>query len=166
MNRLWVRNLIGVAVAAAALVTTCVVYLHPDWASYRSTVEPQRVASPGASASVFGQTWRIGSVRRVATLPDRPYGPSIPQGATLAVVIIERSGPPTTQPCDGVLTDGRRRWRDQSSSSVVYPLDSGATQFCNKPGPLQFDFLLPADVNPNAVDVIDSNNAIVLRLQF
>jgi hypothetical protein len=166
MNRLWVRNLIGVAVAAAALATSCVVNLYPDWVGYRRTVEPQRVASLGASASVFGQTWRIGSVRRVAKLPDRPDGPSIPRGATLAVVIIERSGPATTQPCDGVLTDGRRRWRGQSSSSVVYPLDPGATEFCNKPGPLQFDFLLPADVKPNAVDVIDSSDAILLRLQF
>src|SRR5947208_1105973 len=104
MNRLWVRNLIGIAVTAAAVATLCVVELYPRWSTYRRTIEPEHVASPGTSASVRGQTWRLGSVRHVATLPARPFGPSIPKGAVLAVVTIERSGAPVAGMCGGVLT--------------------------------------------------------------
>ena len=48
----------------------------------------------------------------------------------------------------------------------LYLLSPGATELCNKPGPLQFDFLLPSDVAPNAVDVTDANDAILLRLML
>lgn len=164
MNRLWVRNLIGVAVTAAALATLCVVELYPQWSAYRRTREPEYIVSPGMSAPVLGQTWRLGSVRRINSLPDRPFGPVIPKGATLAVVTIERSGAPVTGMCVGVLTDGRRRWVDQSSSGDVYPTSPGATVFCSKPGPLQFNFLLPSNVSPTAVDVIDGTSAILLRI--
>jgi hypothetical protein len=164
MNRLWVRNLIGIAVAVAALTTICIVELSPQWSDYRRASEPEQVVSSGASASVLGQTWRLGSVRRITTLPDRPFGASIPKGATLAVVTIERSGTPGTGQCVGVLTDGRRRWQDQSSSSVDYPISPGATLFCSKPGPLQFNFLLPSNVRPTAVDITDGSDAILLRI--
>lgn len=167
MNRLWVRNLIGIAVVAAALTTICIVELSPQWSLYRRSVVPQQVVSRGASASAFGQTWRLGSVRRIAKLPERPGGPQpVPEGATLAVVTIERSGAPFKGMCIGVLTDGRRRWQDQSSSGVVYPLSPGATEFCSKPGPLQFDFLLPSDVALSAIDVTDADDAILLRLML
>ncbi|HEY1841342.1 MAG TPA: hypothetical protein VGG53_14190, partial [Mycobacterium sp.] len=92
MNRLWVRNLIGIAVAAAALATICIVELYPQWSHYRQTVVPQQVVTSGERAQGFGQTWRLESIRRIAKLPDRPYGPSVPQGATLVVVTLERSG--------------------------------------------------------------------------
>jgi len=166
MNRLWVRNLIGTVVAAAALATICIVELYPQWSHYRQTVVPQRIIASGASASVYGQTWRLGSIRRIDKLPERRYGPSVPQGATLVVVTLERSGGPITAQCTGVLTDGRRRWQDQSSSSVVYPVSPGATEFCSKPGALQFNFLLPRDVNPTAVDVTDGSDAVVLRVML
>jgi hypothetical protein len=166
MNRLWVRNLIGIAVAVAALTTICFVELSPQWSVYRRTMEPPQVLSPGASASALGQTWRLGSVRRITTLPERPFGRPIPKGATLAVVTIERSGPPVAGQCVGVLTDGRRRWKDQSSSSVDYPISPGATEFCSKPGPLQFDFLLPSNVRPTAIDITDGSDAILLRIML
>lgn len=164
MNRLWVRNLIGIAVAAAALAIICIVELSPQWSAYRRTIEPQQVLSPGASASALGQTWRLGSIGRVTTLPERPFGSSIPKDATLAVVTIERSGTPATGQCIGVLTDGRRRWQDESSTSVDFPISPGATEFCSKPGSLQFNFLLPSNVRPTAVDITDGSGAILLRI--
>lgn len=166
MNRLWIRNLTGMSVVVAALAVIGVIDLYPQWSSYRHTVVPQQIISRDGSASAFGQTWRLGSVRRIATLPDRPFGAKVPQGATLTVVIVERTGPPATQGCTGVLTDGRRRWRDQSNSNVVYPEVAGATEFCSKPGAVQFNFLLPSNVTPTAIDVTDVSNAIVLRIQL
>jgi hypothetical protein len=166
MSRLWIRNLVGMSAVVAALATIGVIDLYPQWSSYRHTVVPQQIISRQESASVFGQTWRLRSIRRISTLPHHPWGASVPQGATLAVVVIERSGPPTTEVCTGFLTDGRRRWRDQTTSSVVYPLVPGATEFCGKPGSVQFNFLLPSNVTPTAIDVIDARNAIVLRIQL
>jgi hypothetical protein len=166
MSRLWIRNLTGMSVVVAALAIIGVLDLYPQWSSYRHTVVPQQIIARNGSASAFGQTWRLGSIRRVATLPDRLLGAKVPQGATLAVVIIERSGPPAAQGCTGVLTDGRRRWRDQSASNLVYPEVAGATEFCSKPGPVQFNFLLPSNVTPTAIDITDASNAIVLRIQL
>lgn len=166
MSRLWIRNLVGMSVVVTALALIGVIDLYPHWSSYRHTVVPQQIISRQGSASVFGQTWRLGSIRRISTLPHRPFRASIPQGATLAVVVIERSGPPTTEPCTGVLTDGRRRWRDQSDTSAVYPEVPGATEFCDKPGSVLFNFLLPSDVTPTAIDVTDASNAILLRIRL
>jgi hypothetical protein len=166
MSRLWIINLIALSAVVAALSVIGVMELYPQWSAYRHTVVPQRIASREASASAFGQMWRLASFHRTSTLPNRLHGASIPPGATLAVVIIDRSGPPATGVCTGVLTDGRRRWRDQSASSVVYPQVPGATEFCSKPGPLQFDFLLPGDVTPNAIDITDASDAIVLRIKL
>ena len=164
MSRLWVRNLIGIAVVAAAIVTLCVVELYPQWSSYRRTVEPERVIGRDGSSTISGQTWRLGSVHRTGTLPESRYGPSIPKGAVLTVVTIERSGSPVPGRCVGVLTDGRRRWQDQSASGASFPVSRGATEFCSKRGPLQFNFLLPSDATPTALDITDTTDAIQLRI--
>ena len=106
----------------------------------------------------------VGSPDRHASGPPRQA--AVPQGATLVVVTIERSGAVLAGRCVGVLTDGRQRWQDQSSSDVIYPTDPGATEFCSKPGSLQFNFLLPSNVTPTAVDVTDGNDGILLRLML
>lgn len=164
MSRLWVRNLIGLAVVVAALVVLCVVELYPEWSSYRRTIEPERVIGRGGSAELSGQSWHLGAVHRTGTLPKSPYRPSIPKGAVLTVVTIERTGSPGPQLCVGFLTDGRRRWRDQTNSGTSYPVSRGATPFCSQPGPVQFNFLLPSDATPTAVDIADANSAILLRI--
>lgn len=166
MSRLWVRNLIGLAVVITAVVTLCVLELYPQWSSYRRTVEPQRVIDRGGSASMLGQTWRLASVHRTGTLPESRFGPSIPKGAVLTAVTLERTGSPVPGQCVGVLTDGRRRWQDQLASGATFPVSRGATQFCSERGSLQFNFLLPNDVTPTAVDVTDTNNAILLRIML
>ena|ERR1700733_2032949 len=166
MSKLWVRNLLGSMLTTGALAVMCIIGQFSQWAIYGHSVTPEHVVGPGASATSFGQTWRLGSIRRITELPKRPTGPTIPQGATLVVVVIERSGVPGSLLCTGILTDGRRRWHDQSSSLVVYPLVRGATQFCSKPGSLQFNFLLPSNVSPTAIDLTDGNGAIALRLML
>ena len=90
MTKLWQRNVIGIVVAAVTAAIICVIDLYPDWSSYRQTMVPPHVIAAGASSSVYGQTWRLGSIRRIAKLPDRALGASVPPGATLTVVTIER----------------------------------------------------------------------------
>jgi hypothetical protein len=166
VNRLWVRNLLGITVITGSLAANCLAVLFSQWSIYQHSVTPDHVVPRGSTASMSGQTWRLGSVQRITKLPDRAGRPPIPPGATLMAVVIERSIGTNRLLCTGVLTDGRQRWRDQSSSLVVYPLVPGATQFCSKPGPLQFDFLLPRNVNPSAIDLTDGNGAIGLRFEI
>jgi hypothetical protein len=165
MRSALLRNLIGVVVAVAAATAIVVADLYPEWSSYRHTIAPQHVIAAGASSSVYGQTWRLGSVRRIADFSDGLLGPA-PSGTVLTVVSIDRSGSPTMTECTGVITDGRRRWRVQGLSGFTAPLVAGATPYCSKPGALQFSFLMPSSVAPRAVDITAANEAILLRIML
>jgi hypothetical protein len=54
----------------------------------------------------------VASVRHLSRNPVK-YGPALPEGAVLIVVYIDRSGPVRQQVCDGVITDGQRRWKSE-----------------------------------------------------
>jgi hypothetical protein len=65
-----------------------------------------------------------------------------------------------------VLTDGNRRWKNESVGGFIAPEGDGVTSLCNQPGLLQFTFLLPQDVVPTAMEVVTLDGRITVRLQL
>ena len=158
----WQRNVIGLAVAALAAGVLIITDLYPDWSAYHARTTPPLVAAKGQSVSVDNQTWRLGGIRHLNAVPGAPDG-SLPPQTSLTVVTIERTGSPSTRECAAVITDGRRRWQSAPIRSRA-PLVDGAVERCSRPGPLQLSFLLPSDAVPTAVDLIDTDGAIMLRI--
>lgn len=158
----WQRNVIGLAVAALAAGVLIITELYPDWSAYHTATTPSLIAAKGQSVTADGQTWRLGGIRHLGAVPGAPDG-SLPPQTALTVVTIERTGPPSARECTAVITDGRRRWQSALTRGRA-PLVDGAVERCSRPGPLQLSFLLPSAGVPTAVDVIDSNGAIILRI--
>lgn len=148
------RNLVGAAVAAAAIAVLAAWQLWPPWSAYRDTVVPRHTVAAGQRLTVDGQTWAVGDVRHL----DRDaFGGPLPTGTVSTVVAVERSGAEVPDSyCVAVLTDGRNRWRGQV-------LGSGG---CGGTGPLSFSFLVPSDVVATAMDLTALDGAILLRLQL
>jgi hypothetical protein len=165
MTALWKRNAIGATVAVVALAVFAVCYLRPEWSAYRQTVLPPHVVPAGQSLEVDGLTWRVSSVRHLASSPGIA-APALPEGTVLSVVSIDRSGDAAGQSCGGVLTDGNRLWRAQVVGVYTVLPPDGVTGDCSKPGPVQFTFVLPQDAVPTAVDITTGNGQIKLRLQL
>jgi hypothetical protein len=167
LSALWVRNLIGAAVTAAALavlVFTGLGGLGESWAGYRHTVVPGAVVPAGQSGDAAGHTWKIDAIRHLNRSP-RDFGPRLPAGAVLTVITVDRSGPPPTDTiCNGVITDGKRRWKSERIGTFSVPEGDGVTSLCNEPGLIQFTFLLPHDVVPTAVDIVQMDGRITVRL--
>jgi hypothetical protein len=150
--RLWQRNLIGGAVAAAALAVLVVVDLWPQWASYRATVEPAHVVAPRQRLTVDGQTWAVADVRHLRRDPN-PGVPPPPEGSVLTVVTVDRSGAIAPDSYFiGVLTDGQRRWRGESLNAPS--------------GRMAWKFVIPDDAVPTALDITTLNGSIPIRLQL
>jgi len=160
---LWQRNVIGLAVAAVAMVVLGITDLYPHWSAYRAGIAPARVIAKGDTATVDGQTWRVGAIHHLNAVPHARE--RLPAHTALTVVTVERTGTPPPRECTAVITDGRRRWQTAALSNRA-PLVGGATDRCSRPGPLQLSFLLPSDAVPTAVDLIDANNAIMLRIML
>ncbi len=159
----WRRNLVGVAVAAAAAAVIVATELYPDWSTYRDTVVPGHTVASGKSLDAYGQTWQLGSIQHLDALPSGALPHQLPKGTTLLVVTIDRSGSPTLGYCVGYATDGTHRWRAQGIGQFAVPTPDGATLLCSDPGRLQFSFLLPDAAVPTAVDVVDGEGRIRLR---
>jgi hypothetical protein len=163
LSALWQRNAVGAVVVAAALGVLVAVDFAPQWSSYRRTVDPETVVSKGESGVAIGQTWKLASVRHLSRNPVN-YGPALPEGAVLIVVYIDRSGPVRRQVCDGVITDGQRRWKSEGIGGFSPRMPDGATNLCSEPGQLQLTFLMPRDAIPTAVDVVTLDGDIMVRL--
>jgi hypothetical protein len=167
LSALWVRNLIGAVVAAAAigvLVFTGLGGLGESWTEYRHTVEPGAVVAAGQSGDAGGHTWKIDSMRHLNSSP-RSFGPPLPAGTVLTVVTVERSGPPPEKViCNGVITDGERRWKNEGVGGFIAPESDGVTSLCHGTGLLQFTFLLPQDAVPTAMDIVQFDGRITVRL--
>ncbi len=163
----WVRNGIGVVVAAAALavlVFTGLGGLRESWADYRRTVVPQVVVPVGGSGSADGRSWKIDGIRHMNRSP-RDFGPPLPAGTVLTVITVDRSGaPPAGTICNGVITDGERRWNSERVGFFSAPEGDGVTSLCSQPGLLQFAFVLPQDVVPRALDIVQFDGRITARL--
>jgi hypothetical protein len=160
---LWQRNVIGAVVAAVAVGVFVVIDLGPQWSEYRHTVVPETVVAAGNSGTADGQTWKVESIRHLNRDPAS-FGPPLPAGTVLTAVTLERSGPTSDEICVGVITDGSRRWQAEGVGGFRPPLAGGVNTLCNKPGPVQFTFLLPHDVVPTAMDVTTLDGQIRVRL--
>lgn len=163
--RLWQRNVIGVVVAAVVLTVLVMTELRPDWSRYRHTVDPAHVVAAGETGSFDGQTWTVTGVRHLNTATG-PRAKALPDGTVLQVVSIARTGAPDGDLCTGMITDGRRRWQAEGLTGYGPPLPDGASNRCTGRGPVQFSFLLPHDTVPTAVDVVDLDGRIRVRLEL
>ena len=162
LTALWRRNVVGAVVTAAALGVLVAVDLGPQWSTYRHTVVPEHVVPSGQSGAAGGQTWKVDSVRHLNRSPLN-FGPPLPAGTVLNVITLDRSGPPADELCVGVITDGVQRWTAEGVGGFTPIAGDGVTSMCNKPGRLQFAFVLPRDVVPTAVDVT-ADGQITVRM--
>jgi hypothetical protein len=163
--KVWQRNIIGAVVAAFALAVLIVTELAPDWSRYQHTVVPAHVVATGQTGSFDGQTWTISGVRHL----NKASGPgtkAVPAGTVVQVVSINRTGAPDGDMCNGMITDGPRRWQAEGLTGYGPQLPEGASDRCTGKGPVQFSFLLPDDVVPTAVDVVDLDGRIRVRLEL
>ena len=167
LSALWMRNVIGAVVAAAALgvlVFTDLGGLGESWAEYRRTVVPAAVVPAGERGDAEGHSWEIVSIRHLNRSPTS-FGPPLPSHTVLTVITVDRSGPPPTDAiCNGVLTDGERRWKNEGIGGFTAPEADGVTNLCNQAGRLQFTFLLPQDAVPTAMDVVAFDGRIAVRM--
>lgn len=164
LSKLWVRNVIGAAVALAAAAVVIFTGLGESWATNRHTVVPGAVVSKGQSGEAGGYTWKINATKYLNRSP-RGYGPPLPAGTVLRVVTVERTGPPPEKViCNGVITDGERRWKSEGVGGFTAPEGDGVTSLCSGTGLLQFTFLLPQDAVPTAMDIVQFDGEITVRL--
>jgi hypothetical protein len=163
--KLWQRNIIGAVLAVLALTALAATELAPDWSRYRQTVTPAHLVAAGGSGSFDGQTWKITALRHMNSEAGSRARP-LPAGTVLQVVSIDRTGAPEGDMCTGVITDGQRRWQAEGLTGYGAPLPDGASNRCTGKGPVQFSFLLPHDVVPAAVDVVDLDGRIRVRLEL
>ena len=163
LSALWVRNVIGAVVTAAVIGVLIATGLGESWTTYRHSVIPEGVVAAGQGGTVGGRTWKVHAIRHLNRSPA-DYGPQLPEGTVLTVITVDRSGPPPDEICNGQIFAGDRRWKSQGIGGFSPPDPDGVTALCNKPGLLQFTFLLPRDVEPTAMDVTTLDGRITVRL--
>lgn len=163
-SKLWVRNAIGTVVALAAIAVVIYTGYGESWATYRHTVVPGAVVPKGQSGEAGGYTWKVESTKYLNSSPNR-FGPPLPSGTVVRIVTVERTGPPPEQlMCNGVISDGERRWKSEGVAGFSPLPRDGVTNLCSQPGLLQFSFVLPRDVVPTSLDVVQFDGAITVRL--
>jgi hypothetical protein len=161
---LWQRNLIAAVVLVAALATYWATEIRADFSDYRHNTVPEHVVPAGGSLTVDGVTWKVWSVRHLNGA-SRPKFAPLPEGAVLEVVIIERAGAqPSKNICNGIIADGERRWIAETPGYL--PAADGIVTTCAQPGPIQFEFVLPRDAVPTAVDVVAFDRQIIVRMEL
>jgi hypothetical protein len=164
LSALWVRNIIGAVVAAAAIGVIIATVLWGPWTTYRHTVVPEAVVPVGQTGTAGGYTWKVATVKHLNRNPAG-YGPELPAGTVLTVITVNRTGPPSEEMCRGVITDGEQQWEAESIGGFAPQAPEGVATICGgKPGPVQFSFLLPQDVVPTAVDVTTFDGQITARM--
>lgn len=164
LSALWVRNIIGAAVAAAAIGVIIVTVLWGQWTTYRHTVIPEAVVPVGQTGTAGGYTWKVENVKHLNRNPAG-YGPDLPAGSVLTVITVDRSGPPSDVICKGVITDGTHQWDAENIGGFAPTPPEGVATICGgKSGPVQFSFLLPQDVVPTAMEVATFDGRITARM--
>ena len=116
LSKLWVRNVIGAVVVAGGRRSghhhrsrRIVGDIPPHRRSGRRRA--RRAERRGRGVHLEG--------RRDKYLNRSPnsYGPPLPAGTVLSVITVERTGPPPEKVvCNGVITDGERRWKNEASA--------------------------------------------------
>lgn len=162
LAKLWQRNVLGAIAIVCVLGVYWVIDFAPDWSAFRHSVEPRVVIGKGESGSAGGQTWRLTSVKHLDRSPTR-FGPPLPSGTVLTVLDVDRSGTPGQGYCTAVITDGTTRWTAEGVGGYIPIPPDGVTSLCSLPGPVQFAFVLPDNVVPTALDVVD-NGQITVRM--
>ena len=169
-SRLWFKNSAAAVVALLALASAIPlsVYDREDYQDYRASRIPARTIEPGTSATIDGQVWTLGSVRQFGRSPAAHR--AAPKGTAITVVQITRTGGAShSVRCTAYLIDGDRRWQAEDaygSDFWVPPPDDRTTGSCDKPGSLQFSFLVPDDARPSAVDLVDLDRRIEVRVKL
>ncbi|MGE2834650.1 hypothetical protein [Mycobacterium sp. SMC-4] len=165
-SKLWQRNVIGAVVTVASLAAVVATDLGPKWSHYLGTVHPGADAPRGEDVTVDSQSWKLGEVRHLGRRV-KPPGSTLPAGTVVTVVTVLRDGAPGPElGCDGVLTDGRHRWRGQPPIHYGLKPVAGAALNCARPGPIQWAFTIPDGVVPTALDVTTYDGSILVRLQL
>lgn len=162
ISALWQRNLIGAVVVACVVAAYTVIDFGPSWSAYRNTQTPQLVVPAGESGTADGQTWRLESIRHQNRSPYS-FGPPLPDGTVLTVIVVDWSGTPLPGLCTAVLTDGERRWDAERVGGFSPIPPEGMKSLCDAPGRIQFGFVLPSDAVPTALDVTHDDE-ITVRL--
>ena len=162
VRALWQRNAIGAVVVACAVGVFVAIDFGPPWSAYRDTLTPRLTVPAGQSGTADGQTWELVSVRHLNRTP-LSFGPALPPGTVLRVIGLDWSGTPRSGYCQAVLTDGERRWEAEGVGGFSPIPGEGVKALCDKPGRIQFAFLLPSDVVPTAMDVTHDGQ-ITVRL--
>ncbi|MDA2890749.1 hypothetical protein PDG61_07490 [Mycolicibacterium sp. BiH015] len=162
LSKLWQRNLIGTVVVACAVGAYIAIDFGPYWSAYRHTYTPQLVVPDGESGTSDGQTWKLESIRYLNKSP-LSFGPPLPQGTVLTVIVVDWSGTAVPGLCTAVLTDGERRWDAERSGGFAPIPPDGLQSLCYQPGRTQFAFVVPSDAVPTALD-ITHDDQITVRL--
>jgi len=168
-SRLWFKNGVGAVIAVAALVAAIPVsvYDRDDFRAYRASRIPAHTVGPGTSVGIDGQEWSLGSVRQYGRSPAARR--AAPKGTAITVVQISRSGTASHPArCTAYLIEGDRRWRAEEAYGGDFwvPPADDATGECTEPGSLQFSFLVPDDAHPSAVDLVDADRGITVRVRL
>lgn len=163
ISALWQRNVIGAVVVASAVGAFVAIDFAPQWSAYSHTVTPQLVVPDGESGSADGQTWKLVSTRHLNRSPLN-FGPPLPPGTVLTVIVVDWTGSARPGLCSAVLTDGERRWDAEGVGGFSPIPPDGVEALCSKPGRIQFGFVLPDDVVPTALDVTHDGQITVRML--
>ncbi|MUM22987.1 hypothetical protein FZI91_14910 [Mycobacterium sp. CBMA271] len=164
------RNTVGAVLAASAVAASSWVdvlergRIH----EYVETRYLVHTVTRGQSTLIDGQEWKLGSIRELGKAPTARH--PAPKGTEITVVQIVRTGTPTNPDlCTAYLVQGDRRWKAETAYGGDYwvkPPDDGTSQDCNKPGSLQFSFLVPVDADPSSIEIMGSDNAVRVRLKL
>lgn len=163
MSALWQRNVIGAVVVACTVGAFVAVDFRPQWSAYRNTLTPQLIVPDGQSGSADGQTWELVSIRHMNRSP-LSFGPPLPAGTVLTVIVIDWTGSPRPGYCTAVLTDGERRWDAEGVGGFTSRPPDGTKNLCDSPGRIQSSFVLPDDVVPTAMDITHDGEITVRML--
>ncbi len=163
--KLWQRNLLACLVVIAALAVLAWTQDYSRWSAYLSSETPAQVVAAGDSGTVDGHTWRIEAVQHLNALPGRSVQ-KLPEGTVLQTITVEHSGPELSTGCKGVITDGHDRWDAEGVGGVIPRTPDDVSTVCSGAPSTLFSFVLPRDVVPTALDILDSNGGIMVRLEL
>lgn len=166
-SRLWFRNTVAGVVFLAALGGLTVVSFRGPWKDYQASITPANVVPDGQTGTFYGQTWRLNGLKHLGKTPGVSPIFALPKGTQWVIANIERTGPVKEDLyCEGRLSDGTRTWKGSTPVFKVQGSDE-STEFCNKPGPMQFAFMVPDDVKFTSLDIDElGGQKILIRFEL
>lgn len=165
-DKLWFRNVIATVAVVVLFVIIATISFWGPWREYQASIRPEYLVPAGQSAAVHDQTWELGEIRRLGKRQGA-LNTVLPKGTQLIMVTIKRSGPPPADMyCAARITDGTHMWKAEFDNGGVR-IPDGSTQSCGRPGDLLFVFLMPDDIEPQAVEITENiGGKILVRLDL